>query len=78
MLLPTLLHGLLAGIGVPGLLAGIGVGLAGGVSAGLLGVSPGGALVVLSVLLLGAEQHVAQGMSLIAQVPPTSIAGIRR
>jgi uncharacterized membrane protein YfcA len=58
--------------------AGAGVGLAGGISAGLLGVSPGGALVVFSVLMLGAEQHVAQGTSLIAQVPPTGLSGIRR
>lgn len=54
------------------------VGLLGGLSSGLLGVSPGGALVVLSVLLLGAEQHAAQGLSLIAQVPPASLSGIRR
>jgi uncharacterized membrane protein YfcA len=60
------------------LLAGAGIGLAGGLSSGLLGVSPGGALVVFSVLLLGAEQHVAQGVSLVAQIPPTSLAGIRR
>src|ERR1700753_915757 len=63
---------------VPDLLAGISAGLAGGVSAGLLGVSPGGGLVVFSVLLLGAEQHVAQGVSLVAQIPPTSGAGIKR
>ena len=37
------------------LLAGILTGLAGGLTAGLLGVSPGGGLVVFSVLLLGAE-----------------------
>ncbi|WP_157343697.1 sulfite exporter TauE/SafE family protein [Bradyrhizobium pachyrhizi] len=60
------------------LLAGIGTGLAGGLTAGLLGVSPGGGLVVFSVLLLGAGQHVAQGISLVAQVPPTSLTGIRR
>ncbi|MCC8938973.1 sulfite exporter TauE/SafE family protein [Bradyrhizobium sp. Arg68] len=60
------------------LLAGIATGLAGGLTAGLLGVSPGGGLVVFSVLLLGAGQHVAQGISLVAQVPPTSLAGIRR
>jgi uncharacterized membrane protein YfcA len=60
------------------LLAGIGTGLAGGFSSGLLGVSPGGGLVVFSVLLLGAEQHVAQGVSLVAQIPPTSLAGIKR
>ena len=59
-------------------LAGIITGLAGGLTAGLLGVSPGGGLVVFSVLLLGAGQHVAQGISLVAQVPPTSLAGIRR
>lgn len=60
------------------LLAGIITGLAGGLTAGLLGVSPGGGLVVFSVLLLGAGQHVAQGISLVAQVPPTSLTGIRR
>ncbi len=61
-----------------GLLAGIGTGLAGGFASGLLGVSPGGGLVVFSVLLLGAEQHVAQGISLVAQIPPTSLAAIKR
>jgi uncharacterized protein len=60
------------------LLSGIVVGLVGGVSAGLLGVSPGGGLVVFSNLLLGSEQHVAQGISLIAQIPPTSISGMKR
>ena len=59
-------------------LSGVGVGLVGGVSAGLLGVSPGGGLVVFSNLLLGSEQHVAQGISLMAQIPPTSISGMRR
>jgi len=60
------------------LLSGAGVGLAGGLSSGLLGISPGGGLVIFSVLLLGADQHVAQGTSLVAQVPPTGLAGIRR
>ena len=60
------------------LLAGLLTGLAGGLTAGLLGVSPGGGLVVFSVLLLGAGQHVAQGISLVAQVPPTGLAGLRR
>jgi uncharacterized protein len=54
------------------------VGLVGGVSSGLCGVSPGGALVVLSAGLLGAEQHVAQGISLMALIPPTGLSGIRR
>ena len=57
---------------------GVAVGLAGGFASGLLGVSPGGGLVVFSVLLLGAEQHAAQGVSLVAQVFPTSLSGVRR
>lgn len=65
-------------MGLNDFLGGIGAGLAGGLTSGLLGVSPGGGLVVFSVLLLGAEQHVAQGISLVAQIPPTSLAGIRR
>ncbi len=60
------------------LLASVGVGLVSGVTSGLLGVSPGGGLVIFSIFLLGAEQHVAQGISLVAQIPPTSISGIRR
>lgn len=54
------------------------IGLIGGFTSGLGGTSPGGALVVLSTLLLGAGQHVAQGISLAAQIPPTSLSGIRR
>src|SRR5262245_55574683 len=65
-------------MGLSDFLGGIGTGLAGGLTSGLLGVSPGGGLVVFSVLLLGVEQHVAQGISLVAQIPPTSLAGIRR
>jgi uncharacterized protein len=60
------------------LFGGAGAGLAGGFTSGLLGVSPGGGLVVFAVLVLGTEQHVAQGISLVAQIPPTSMAGIRR
>lgn len=60
------------------LLGGVGIGLIGGVTSGLFGVSPGGGLVVFSVLLLGVDQHIAQGISLIAQIPPTSVSGIRR
>jgi uncharacterized membrane protein YfcA len=59
-------------------LAGVVVGLIGGLTSGLLGVSPGGGLVVFAVLLLGAEQHAAQGISLVAQTPPTSISGVQR
>ncbi|WP_426609371.1 sulfite exporter TauE/SafE family protein [Bradyrhizobium sp. McL0616] len=60
------------------LLAGAGVGVVGGLASGFTGTSPGGGLVIFSVLLLGAEQHIAQGTSLIAQVPPTGLAGVRR
>lgn len=60
------------------LVAGLGTGLVGGLSSGFMGTSPGGALVIFTVLLLGADQHVAQGTSLITQVPPTGLAGVRR
>jgi uncharacterized protein len=59
-------------------LASILVGLLWGIASGLLGVSPGGILVPVTVLILGLEQHVAQSLSLLAQIPPTSLAGIRR
>ena len=42
-------------------LAGAGVGLIGGLTSGFMGTSPGGGLVIFCVLLLGAEQHIAQG-----------------
>ncbi|MDN4982721.1 sulfite exporter TauE/SafE family protein [Bradyrhizobium arachidis] len=64
--------------GIHDLLAGAGVGLVGGLTSGFMGTSPGGGLVIFSVLLLGAEQHVAQGTSLITQIPPTGLAGVRR
>lgn len=60
------------------LIGGLSVGLAGGLTSGLLGVSPGGGLTVFSVLLLGAGRHVAQAISLAAQVLPTGLAGARR
>jgi uncharacterized protein len=60
------------------LMGSVGVGLAGGITSGLLGVSPGGGLVIFSILILGSEQHVAQGISLIAQIFPTSVSGIKR
>ena len=64
--------------GMHELVAGAGVGLVSGLTSGFMGTSPGGGLVVFSVLLLGAEQHIAQGTSLITQVPPTGLAGVRR
>jgi len=60
------------------LLAGGGVGLVAGLASGFSGTSPGGGLVIFSVLLLGAEQHVAHGTSLMTQIPPTGLAGVRR
>ncbi len=71
-------NGSILDMGFHDLLGGMGAGLAGGFTSGLLGVSPGGGLVVFAVLLLGAEQHVAQGISLVAQIPPTSLSGIKR
>jgi hypothetical protein len=60
------------------ILVGGGVGLLAGLASGFTGTSPGGGLVIFSVLLLGDEQHAAQGTSLITQIPPTGLAGIRR
>lgn len=58
--------------------AGFLTGGIGGIVSGLLGVSSGGILVPLVVLFLGAEQHVAQGISLVSQVLPTSLSGVMR
>jgi uncharacterized protein len=59
------------------LLQGLLIGILGGLMSGTLGVSSGGALVPLSVLLLGVDQHVAQAVSLLAQIFPTSLSGVR-
>src|SRR3954447_5420283 len=56
-----------------GLLAG-GVG---GIASGFLGITSGGILVPLLVLMLAKDQHVAQGISLVAQVVPTSLSGVQ-
>jgi uncharacterized protein len=62
---------------LPDILGGLVTGLAGGVFSGFLGVTSGGVLVPLLVLLLGKDQHVAQGISLVAQIFPTSLSGVR-
>jgi hypothetical protein len=49
----------------------------GGLASGFLGVTSGGILVPLLILILGKDQHVAQGISLVAQVVPTSLSGVR-
>ncbi len=44
-----------------------------GLLAGLFGIGGGALLVPLLVLVLGFEQHLAQGTSLFALVPPTGL-----
>jgi uncharacterized membrane protein YfcA len=58
-------------------IGGLVTGLAGGVFSGFLGVTAGGVLVPLLILILGKDQHLAQGISLVAQVVPTSLSGVR-
>jgi uncharacterized protein len=57
-------------------LRGATAGVIAGFASGLLGVTPGGILVPVISMLLPYSQHVAQGISLVAQAPPTSIAGL--
>jgi len=57
------------------LLGALATGMIGGFFSGMLGVSSGGLLVPLGVLLLQLDQHAAQGLSLAAQVFPTSLSG---
>jgi uncharacterized protein len=52
-------------------------GLIGGAVSGFLGVSSGGLLVPLLIFILGRDQHAAQGLSLVAQIFPTSLSGVR-
>jgi len=59
------------------LLGGVLTGGIGGIASGFLGITSGGILVPLLVLLLGQEQHTAQGVSLLVQVVPTSLSGVR-
>jgi len=47
-----------------------------GLASGFLGVSPGGILVPVITLLLPFSQHVAQGVSLVVQAPPTSVSSL--
>ncbi len=57
-------------------LKGGGGGIVAGFVSGLLGVSPGGILVPVVCLALNVEQHVAQAVSLVAQIPPTGLGGV--
>jgi uncharacterized membrane protein YfcA len=58
------------------ILGGLLAGGVGGIASGFLGITSGGILVPLLVLILGKDQHVAQGISLLAQVVPTSLSGV--
>jgi len=58
------------------ILQGVGAGFVAGFASGLLGVSSGGILVPAISAVLGVDQHIAQGASLIAQIPPTSLSGV--
>ena len=53
-------------------IGGLVTGGVGGLASGFLGVTAGGILVPLLILILGKDQHVAQGISLVAQIVPTS------
>ena len=57
-----------------GWVVGLAVGLFTGVVSGLMGIGGGNIMVPASTILLGLEQHQAQGVSLIVIVP-TAIAG---
>ena len=59
------------------ILGGLATGGVGGLASGFLGITSGGILVPLLILILGKDQHVAQGISLVAQVVPTSLSGVR-
>ncbi len=54
----------------------LGLGLAGGVFAGLFGIGGGIIFVPSLVFLLGQEQHVAQGISLVAVTAATTAGAI--
>jgi uncharacterized membrane protein YfcA len=58
-------------------LGGLVAGGVGGIASGFPGITSGGILVPLLVLMPGRDQHVAQGISLVAQVVPTSLSGVR-
>ncbi|MET3377765.1 MULTISPECIES: sulfite exporter TauE/SafE family protein [Variovorax] len=64
--------------GLVQVLGGLAIGIFSGAMAGLLGVSPGGALVPALALMPGLGQHDAQAISLAAQLVPTSLAGFLR
>jgi uncharacterized membrane protein YfcA len=52
------------------------LGLAAGVLVGLMGIGGGVVLVPAMVYLLGMDQHVSQGTSLLLQLPPVGIGAL--
>ncbi|HQO00630.1 MAG TPA: TSUP family transporter [Spirochaetota bacterium] len=52
---------------------GIGIGLFAGILSGLIGIGGGIVMVPALVLLLGYDQHLSQGTTLAAMVPPIGI-----
>ena len=54
----------------------LGIGVAAGVLAGLLGIGGGVLIVPATVLLAGFEQHVAQGTSLVVIIPAAAAGSI--
>lgn len=60
------------------LVEGVAIGFVSGGLAGFLGVSSGGMLVPLIALVLGVNQFVAQGASLIVQAVPVGLSGVRQ
>lgn len=53
------------------------LGLSAGVLVGLLGIGGGAVLVPAMVYLLGMDQHMAQGTSLLMLLPPVGIGALR-
>ena len=58
------------------LLAGLGTGLCGGLLSGLFGIGGGIVMVPLLGLVLGLDQHRAQGATLAAMLLPTSLPAV--
>jgi len=58
------------------LLAGLGTGLCGGLLSGLFGIGGGIAMVPLLGLVLGLDQHRAQGVTLAAMLLPTGLPAV--
>jgi uncharacterized membrane protein YfcA len=58
------------------LLAGMGTGLCGGLLSGLFGVGGGVVMVPLLALILGLDQHRAQGVTLAAMLLPTGLPAV--